>query len=172
MESDNQVVFFLANKEFRDEEYIDTKEVLDQFDIGSKISAIEPGECFGTAGLNLAVDLSVDEINTEQFNGIVFIGGTGAEQFLNDTSVHALAKSFLNAGKVVAAICWAPAMLGIAGLLNGKKATVWSGAKDNLTEGGATYTAEGITVDGKIITANGPDSSTAFGQAIAKSIVG
>lgn len=172
MDSDNQVIFFLANKDFKDEEYTDTKEVLEQFDIGSKISAVEPGECTGVAGLALAVDLTVDEINPEQFSGIIFIGGTGAEQFINDVSVHTLAKSFLDAGKTVAAICWAPAMLATAGLLKGKKATVWSGARDKLVAGSANYTAEHVTIDGKIITGDGPDASIGFAQAIAASITG
>lgn len=172
MESENQVVFFLANKDFRDDEYTAIKDVLGQFDIGSKIVAVEPGECIGVAGLLLTVDYTADEVNVEQFGGIIFVGGTGCEQFLHDTAVHALAKSFLDSGKIVSAICWAPAMLGIAGLLNGKKATVWDGAKDDLIKGGAEYTAERVTVDGKIITGDGPDAATAFGQAVAKAIVG
>ena len=172
MDSDNQIVFFLANRDFRDEEYTDTKEILDQFSIGSKIVAIEPGECVGTAGLPLTVDYTVDEVNVDQFRGIIFIGGTGSEQFLNDASVQSLAKSFITANKVVAAICWAPAMLSNAGLLKGKKATVWSGAKDDLIKGGAKYTAEGVTVDGNIVTGDGPDSAIPFGQAIAKAIGG
>lgn len=172
MESENQVVFFLANKDFRDEEYSDIKDVLDQFDIGSKIAAVEPGECIGTAGLPLTVDYTIDEVNVDQFSGIIFVGGTGCEQFLHDTAVHALAKSFLDSGKVLAAICWAGAMLGIAGLLQGKKATVWDGAKDDLIKGGAQYTAERVTIDDKIITGDGPDAATGFGQAVAKAIVG
>ena len=172
MDSENQVVFFLANKDFRDEEYSEIKDVLDQFEIGSKIAAVEPGECFGTAGLPLTVDYTVDGVDVEQFSGIVFIGGTGCEQFLHDTAVHTLAKSFLDSGKVLSAICWAPAMLGIAGLLKGKKATVWDGAKDDLLKGGAEYTAERVTIDGKIITGDGPDASIGLGQAVAKAIVG
>lgn len=172
MDSDNQVVFFVANKDFRDEEYSDIKDVLNQYDIGSKIAAINPGECIGTAGLPLAVDYTVDEVNVDQFNGIIFIGGTGSEQFLHDTAAHTLAKSFLDAGKIVAAICWAPAMLGAAGLLKGKKATVWNGAKDDLIQGGAQYTAERVTIDGKIITGDGPDASESLGQAVAKAILG
>jgi protease I len=172
MESENQVVFFLSNRDFRDEEYSGIKDALDQFDIGGKIAAVEPGECIGVTGLSLTVDYTVDEVNVDQFGGIIFIGGTGSEQFLNDTAVHALAKSFLDSGKVLAAICWAPAMLGIAGLLNGKKATVWDGAKNDLIKGGAHYTAERVTIDGKIITGDGPDASTGLGQAVAKAIVG
>ncbi len=172
MDSDTQVVFFLANRDFRDEEYTGVKDVLDQSSISSKVAAIEPGECTGISGTEAEVELTVDEVNPEQFNGIVFIGGTGAEQFLNDQSVQGLAKSFLATGKIVAAICWAPAMLARAGILNGKKATVWSGAKEDLEKGEAQYTGEAVTVDGNIITGNGPDAAVAFGQAIAKAIAG
>lgn len=170
MDSDNEVVIFLANNDFQDEEYLDTTKVLEQLDIGYKISAVEPGECKGVNGLILDADLSIDEIITGDFAGIIFIGGTGIEQYLKDSSVHNLAKSFIDAEKVVAAICWAPAMLALAGILRGKKATVWSGGRDDLIIGQAIYTAEPVTIDGKIITANGPDSATAFGEAVAKAI--
>lgn len=36
--------------------------------------------------------------------------------------------------------------------------------------GGATYTGEGVTIDGKLITAEGPRSAKAFGEALAEAL--
>ena len=69
---------------------------------------------------------------------------------------------------VVAAICAAPVVLARAGILAGQKATVAQvpGAVDELTWNGAIYLTDHVVVSGRIITADGPASSTPFGQAV------
>lgn len=170
MESENQVIIFLANKDFQEIEYSTVKEILAQNDINCKVAAISSGLCVGMNNTEEAVELTVDQIDPAEFKGIIFIGGPGTEQFLNDTSVFDLAKTFLTEDKIVAAICWAPAMLAKAGILAGKRATVWNGAQKDLVQNGATHTGQPVTVDGNIITGNGPDASAAFGQAVATQI--
>jgi protease I len=75
--------------------------------------------------------------------------------------------------KVIAAICIAPTLLAKAGLLKYKKATVWNGDRMQeafLKREGAIYTDEPLTIDGNIITANGPDAAEQFGKAIAEAL--
>lgn len=55
-----------------------------------------------------------------------------------------------DSGKLVAAICAAPMVLGTAGILQGKRATCSPGFQKYLT--GAEYTGELFTVDGNVIT--------------------
>lgn len=172
MNTDNQVIMFVANNEFQDEEFNAVKEELESADIGVKIVAPEMDECHGVNGTVVEPDFTSDEVNADDFFGIIYIGGPGTDKLLDHTGAHVLAKTFNVNKKVVAAICWAPAILAKAGVLQGKKATVWSGAKGDLVEGGAQYTAEHVTIDGNIITADGPDSAVAFGQAVAKIIIG
>lgn len=59
-----------------------------------------------------------------------------------------------DSGKLVAAICAAPMVLGTAGILQGKRATCSPGFQKFLT--GAEYTGELFTVDGNVITGEGP----------------
>ncbi len=170
MGSDNIVLMVLANYEFRDEEYLDTLSALKDAGIETKIAALSNEDCKGIGGTLVSVDYTFDEIDMVQFSAIIFIGGLGVEDYLHDESVHSLAKTFHNNNKVVAAICWAPAILANAGVLSGKKATAWEGAKDVLMSSGAIYTGEQVTIDGKIVTANGPDAASKFGMAIAEMI--
>ena len=54
--------------------------------------------------------------------------------------------------------------------IRGKKATVWDseGAQATILEQeGAEYTGEPVTIDGKIVTANGPAAAEEFGQALS-----
>jgi len=59
-----------------------------------------------------------------------------------------------------------------AGVLSGKKATVWSSPMDKsavriLEQGKAIYDKGPVTQDENIITANGPEASRKFGEVIA-----
>ncbi len=67
------------------------------------------------------------------------------------------------------AICIAPTILAYAGVLEGKKATVWNQdgkQAEILTKNGAEFVDELVVVDGKIVTANGPPAAEAFGKKI------
>lgn len=170
MGSDNQVLIILANHDFKDEEYLATEKILSEAGATCKISALVSGECRGASGTSVTTDYGLSEVNPDEFSAIVFIGGVGVEPYLKDETVHSVAKTFFQLGKTIGAICWAPAILANAGVLQGKKATSWSGAKGDLDRGGAIYTGEPVTVDGKVITADGPDSAELFALEIAKRI--
>ena len=81
---------------------------------------------------------------------------------------------------VLAAICWAPTILAKAGVLSGKKATVWKGddaeygmTTDAMLErSGADFTGAEVTVDGNIVTGNGPAAAQKFAEAVEKKLAG
>lgn len=68
------------------------------------------------------------------------------------------------AGKLVSAICAAPLVLGGLGLLKGKRATCYPGFEKTLT--GAEYTAELVTVDGNIVTGEGPAAAFPYAYTL------
>ena len=74
----------------------------------------------------------------------------------------------VEAGKLVGAICIAPRILSEAGILNGKKATVYSSEAGVLRANGAIYTGKDVEVDGKIVTASGPHAAEQFGNTLVK----
>jgi protease I len=77
-----------------------------------------------------------------------------------------LAREADEGAKVLGAICLAPVILANAGVLRNRRATVAGTEARTIEAAGATYTGPGVTVDENIVTANGPKSSTAFGQRI------
>ena len=72
--------------------------------------------------------------------------------------------------KLLAAICFAPVTLARAGVLDGKRATVWKSEKGQLTAAGAEYVAERVVTDGKLITGDGPTAAETFGKALVKAL--
>lgn len=151
---------------FRDEEYFQPKQILEQGGMEVVTTSWQKGEIGGAGGGKTTAELAVKEVKVEDFVGIAFIGGPGMVNNIGDQALLELAKNFADSGKITAAICVAPAILAKAGVLSGKKATAWSGVAEILKSQGANYTGDKVTVDGKIVTADGPASAEEFGKTI------
>jgi len=57
-----------------------------------------------------------------------------------------------------------------AGLLKGRKATIWKDAVADFKTKGVVYTGKAVETDGKIITGSGPEAAEAFGKALAEAL--
>jgi len=164
-----KALFIVAPNNFKDEEYFTPKEVLEENSIKVVTCSLKP-EAVSINGKKVKADVLLDKA-TSDYDAIVFIGGAGASIYFDNTKAHNLAKEFYKKGKIVAAICIAPVTLANAGVLEGKRATVWNGDYvSKLEDKGATYTGEDVTVDGNIITANGPGAAEEFGNAIVEKL--
>lgn len=72
-------------------------------------------------------------------------------------------------GKVIAAICAAPLVLGHLGLTEGKTCTCYPGFETELK--GANYTAALVEVDGNVFTGCGPAAGLELGYVLAERLV-
>lgn len=166
-----KIVMVIAFRDFRDEEYFIPKEIFEKAGIKTKTASDQRGEAMGADGGKALVDLLVSEVNPTEFDGVVFVGGPGCLKYLDNENSYNLAKEAVSQGKILAAICISPVILAKAGVLEGKRATVWSSPLEKkpieiLKENGATYQNEEVVVDENIITANGPAAAQKFGQTI------
>lgn len=161
-----KVLMVIASQNFRDEEYQKPREVLERQGVEVKVASSQKGERVGMLGMKVAPDLLLDEVNLDEFDGIVFVGGIGASEYFHSEKALSLAKEAEGKNKVIAAICIAPSILANAGVLSGKKATVYPSEAGNLKAKGANYTGEDVTLDGKIVTASGPSAAPEFGRKI------
>ncbi len=165
-----KVAMVIAERDFRDEEFLKPKEVLEKAGIAVKVVSTSLNMAFGVLGAEVKPDLLLKDIKAEDFSALVFVGGAGASRYWDDPLSHKLVRDAESAGKVVAAICIAPVILSRAGILKGKKATVWSSEAEQLRSGGAEYTAAAVEQDGNIITASGPQAAQEFGRTVLKAI--
>lgn len=167
-----KVVFIIAFRDFRDEEYFVSKEILGKNNLEIKTASTERGVALGVAGGEMEVDLLVSEINPNDFEGFVFVGGPGALEYLDNEISYNLTQEIVSQDKILGAICISPVILAKAGVLKDKRATVWSSPLDRnpvkiLKENGAVYEDKPVVIDGKIVTANGPSAASEFGQKLA-----
>lgn len=163
----SKVLFVIAHEGFRDEECFQPKEVLKNHEV--VIASTETSPATGSLGGRITPDITIDEAldRISDFDAVVFVGGPGANVYFDDPVAHKIAQ---NAKNVLAAICIAPVTLAKAGVLEGKRATVWDDGQGTqakiLEDNGASYVAEDVVVDGKLITANGPKAAKKFGEAV------
>ena len=167
---ETNILMVIAPRDFRDQEYNDPRKIFDNEGIKVKVASTQKGTSIGADGTAVNIDLSIGEVKVEEFRAVVFIGGPGMAQIVDEESLQNLAKEFYQEGKITAAICVAPVILAKAGILSGKKATAWPGVENELTAKGALFSQEEVVVDGKIITANGPAAAREFGEEIVKAL--
>jgi len=123
------VVLVIAQENFQDKEFMDTKEALQKAGFKCDVASKTVDKAKGAFGLEIIPDITIEDalIGLDMYKAIVFIGGGGAVEYQDDDKAKGLAKMTLDKGKILGAICIAPMILAKAGLLQGKKATAWDG---------------------------------------------
>lgn len=121
----------------------------------------------GSHGIEIKTDVLLENTDFAKLDGIVLPGG--GPGFANLEKVGVLCeqvKNFASNGKLVAAICGAPSILGHLGILRGKKATIFPGMEEHLE--GAEVLFDSVVRDGNIITSRGMGTSVDFGLSLVE----
>lgn len=122
-------------------------------------------------GVTVAADELFEALSFDDGDAFVLPGGgVGTDNLSAHEPLRALLKEAFAQGKLVAAICAAPMVLGRIGILQGKRATCYPGCEGDLF--GAVYTASSVEEDGNIITGCGPGVSFDFGFSIVERFCG
>ncbi|MBM3237105.1 DJ-1/PfpI family protein [Candidatus Poribacteria bacterium] len=165
-----RVLMIIAYQNFRDEELLQPKGLLEKQGATVTLASSQLGVASGMLGAKATVDILVKDVKVSDYNAVIFVGGSGADEYWDDATAQAIVTETVNTGKLLCAICIAPVTLAKAGVLKGKRATVFSSERGKLEAEGAIYTGKNVEVDGKIITANGPNAAAEFARAIMKAL--
>lgn len=115
--SDKNVVFVIAPENFNDSELLGPKRILEEEGFQVTIVSTSAGECLGMKGTVVKSSLTLEQIDPDEFDAIIAIGGRGAMNYLQDNEhLIKLFKSFHSMGKIVSAIGRARHALHKAGL--------------------------------------------------------
>ena len=129
------------------------------------VSIIDDMTVTGSHGISVAMDTKLSRIQLKEEDAIIIPGGMPGTMNLGvDVAVTGALKQMNRDGKIVAAICAAPSVLGKCGILEGKKATCYPGFEDKLI-------GEQVVADGNIITSRGLGTSMEFGFELIKKLV-
>ncbi|MGB7062286.1 MAG: DJ-1/PfpI family protein [Candidatus Zixiibacteriota bacterium] len=168
--SGKKVVMIIAPQNFRDEELFEPKQILTEKGAEVKVASASLEMAGGMLGAEIQPDMLTSDIEPDQWDAIILIGGTGASRYWEDSSIHSMLNEAVKQNKIVGAICIAPVTLANAGILSGKRATVYISERQKLTDKGAECSFKDVQRDGNIITASGPPAAKGFGEAIAEAL--
>jgi protease I len=166
------ILMIVAPVDFRDEEVFIPKKIFEEngykVEIASKQT--EANKAKGMAGAEITVDLLLDQVRFGKYDAIVIAGGPGSNIYWNDETVISIIKDARKNKEIIGAICIAPVCLANAGILKGKRATVFANEAQRLKEKGAEYSAVSVVVDDGIVTADGPFESEEFAYKILEEL--
>ncbi len=164
-----KALVIIAQEGFQDQEYQGTVDGLTAAGIEVTVASKEAGECTGKFGGTQESSIALRDVDVSEYDKIAFIGGPGASVFVGDNDALQIARSASEADMPLGAICIAPTILAKAGVLGGKRATVWESPEnvETFEKYGAQYTGEVVSIDGNIVTGNGPDAAIEFGKTLA-----
>ena len=168
-----RVLMVIAPVNFRDEEFEHPYRILSGRGHEVIVASTRRGTAIGMLGKRVEVQTTIEEVKPEDFEAVVVVGGTGSQRYLWDHSpLHSIVRHLYERGKVVAAICISPVVLARAGIVKGKRVTVfpYQPAVNALKQAGAIVEKQPVVVDGNLITARDPKAARAFGEAIAQAL--
>ncbi|HYD31794.1 MAG TPA: type 1 glutamine amidotransferase domain-containing protein [Azospirillaceae bacterium] len=130
--------------------------------VAPKGGAIEGWKHFDK-GDTVKVDVTLDQADPADYDALMLPGGVAnPDQLRLIPRAIEFIRSFVQAGKPIAAICHGPWTLIDAGGVKGKKITSWPSLKTDLTNAGATWVDVPVVADGGLVTSRKPDDLPAF----------
>lgn len=159
------VYVFLAQG-FEEIEALTPVDLLRRAGIEVKTVAVAEQAVVGAHGIPVFADMTRYDVSLDDaLTAVILPGGMPGTKNLEHAEVVQRTLAYCNAkGRLIAAICAAPSILGHAGLLQGKEATCFPGFESELD--GATLSSLPAVRDGNIITSRGAGTAIEFAAEI------
>lgn len=165
-----KIALVIAHKNYQPVEYGVPKKMFEK--AGYKVTTVsdKAGKAIAVDGTTTQIDHSIVHCDPTEYDGVVFVGGPGALEFLDNDATYRFIQKAVVAEKVVAGICSATRILAKAGALAAKTATGWDGDKalaEIFDKHAVIYDdVVGVIADGQVVTAKGPAEAEEFAREI------
>jgi protease I len=120
----------------------------------------------GKNGYPCKSDISYNNVEEKDFNGLVIPGGFMPDKLRRIPKVLELTKQFNDSRKLVAHICHGGWITISAKIMKGYKCTSTPGIKDDIENAGAVWIDEPVVIDRNMVSSRRPDDLPDFCRAI------
>lgn len=168
-------VLMIATNGFEHAELFEPKAALEA--AGAKVSLASiktdpiQGEKDGEKAGTITPDLSIDDVDTDDYDALVLPGGVAnPDRMRMYTRAIDIVSEFMEDDKIVAAICHGPWLLAEADVIDGRRMTAYPSIHTDLRNAGAEVVDEEVVIDANLITSRKPGDIPAFNAAIIEAL--
>ncbi|UQS84890.1 type 1 glutamine amidotransferase [Apilactobacillus apisilvae] len=156
---------------YEDSELTSPKKAFEE--AGNTVDIVEAkagNEIKGEHGDTQTVDLSIDDVDFDNYDALLLPGGNSPEVLRGDDRYVEFVKKFLMANKPVFAICHGPQFFIQTGLSSELKLTAYTTVRYDLFYAGAEVLDQSVVVDDKhkLVTSRTPDDLEDFNRESLK----
>jgi protease I len=164
-------IAILATDGVEQVELTEPRKALEEAGATTELVSLEAGEIQGFNHLDhgdkLTVDRTIDDVDVEEYDGLLIPGGVANGDFLRaDERVVRFTADFAQTKRPIASICHGPWVLVEAGIVKGAKLTSFPSFKTDIINAGGTWVDEEVVVDSGLTTSRNPDDLPAFNAKI------
>jgi putative intracellular protease/amidase len=164
-----KVLLVVASEGYQQVEYGVSKKILEEAGFQVITASNKKVPAIAKDGTSTDVDVVLENVKVEDYNGIFFIGGPGALDALDNSKSYRIIKEAAAKKMPFGAICISTRILAKAGVLKNKEATGWDGdgeLKKVYDEYAISLSKKNVVTDGNIVTAVGPQNAQEFATQI------
>lgn len=166
-------ILIFAHEDYEDKELWYPHLRLQEAGYDIDVAGPEAGKVYyGKHGLEVEADLSFDQVNVDDYVGLVIPGGWAPDKLRQDADVLQIVKDADRKGLMIASICHGGQVLVSADIVDGRKVTSYRAVKDDLEFAGANWVDEAVVVDGNLVSSRVPDDLPQFLPAMLEVLEG
>jgi protease I len=172
---EGKTVAILATDGFEQSELLEPKKALQDAGAKTQIVSLQSGEIKGWKeknwGDNIPVDVTVEEADASNYDGLVLPGGVmNPDKLRTNQKAVAFVHAFFEQQKPVAAICHGPWALVEADVVNGRTLTSWPSLQTDIRNAGGRWVDEEVVVDNGLVTSRKPADLPAFNAKLVEEL--
>lgn len=159
-------VLFFAAPLYEDLELWYPKLRLEEEGVATVVAGLGEPTYQGKKGYPITVDLPIEEVRADDFDGLVIPGGYAPDIMRRNERLLTITRAIHAAGKPIGFIChagWVPIS---AGIVRGRRGTSVGAIRDDLVNAGMHWEDAPVVVDGNLISARTPADLVPFTRAL------